>query len=93
MIVFAVKNRHLVDVSLWPLDFVISWPLFVFIYIGGVAGFAGGAVIAWFSAVQRHRRARRRSADKQVKAADAVRAKDAAGTSKSTGTTSPALID
>ena len=91
--VFAVNNRHQVDVSLWPLDFVISWPLFVFVYIGGVAGFAAGAVIAWVSAAQRHRRARWRSADKAVKAAEAVRLKDDAEISKGAGTTSPALID
>ncbi|NNE84727.1 MAG: LapA family protein, partial [Alphaproteobacteria bacterium] len=30
LIVFAVNNRHLVDVSLWPLGIVISLPLFVF---------------------------------------------------------------
>ena len=93
LIVFAVNNRHLVDVSLWPLDFTISWPLFVFVYIGGVAGFVGGAVIAWFSAAQRHRRTRRRSVEKDVKAAEAARHKDAAEVSKGAGTTSPALID
>jgi len=93
LILFAVNNRHLVDVSLWPLDFVVSWPLFVFVYIGGVAGFLGGPVIAWLSAAQRHRRARRRSADKTVKTAEAVRPKAGAAVSKGAGTTSPALID
>ena len=49
LIVFAVNNRHLVDVSLWPLDFIVRWPLFVFVYIGVVAGFLAGAAIAWGS--------------------------------------------
>ncbi|NKB50501.1 MAG: DUF1049 domain-containing protein [Alphaproteobacteria bacterium] len=93
LIVFAVNNRHLVDVSLWPLGIVISWPLFVFVYIGVVAGFAGGAIIAWVSAAQRHRRARQRRTDKQVRASEAVRVKDEAEIAKGAGTTSPALID
>jgi len=93
LIVFAIKNRHLVDVSLWPLDFVVSWPLFVFVYIGGIAGFAGGATVAWLSAAQRHRRARRRSAEKQVKSTETARLKADAKVSTGTGTTSPAVID
>ena len=93
LIVFAVNNRHLVDVSLWPLDFIISWPLFIFVYIGVFAGFLAGAVVAWTSAAQRHRRARQRRTDKDLRTAEVLRRKDEAATSKSAGATPPALLD
>ena len=88
LIVFAVNNRHLVDVSLWPLDFIVRWPLFVFVYIGVVAGFMAGAIIAWASSVQRHSHARRRRTDKGARAV-----KDEPQISEGAGKTPPALID
>lgn len=88
LIVFAVNNRHLVDVSLWPLDFIVRWPLFVFVYIGVVAGFLAGAIIAWASSAQRHRHARRRRADKGAQAARVE-----PQTNEGAGKTPPALID
>ncbi len=93
LIVFAVNNRHLVDLSLWPLDFVVRWPLFVFVYIGVVAGFLTGAAIAWASTVQRHRRARQQRFDKGAQAAGAARSKIEPEISEGAGTTPPALID
>lgn len=93
LIVFAINNRHLVDVSLWPLDFIVRWPLFVFVYIGIVAGFLAGGVVAWASAVQRHRRVRQRRADRDTRAAEATRLRQETGMSKGAGTTSLALID
>ena len=93
LIVFAVNNRHLVDVSLWPLDFVVSWPLFVFVYIGVVAGFIAGAAIAWASAVQRHRRSRRRRNQNEAQTIEAAPRKDAGEANQGAGATPPALID
>jgi uncharacterized integral membrane protein len=93
LIVFAVNNRHPVDVSLWPFDFIVRLPLFVFVYIGVVAGFLAGAVVAWASTAQRHRRARRRRADKDVQGAATARAKDETQISEGAGKTPPALID
>ena len=92
LIVFAVNNRHLVDVSLWPLGIVISWPLFVFVYIGVVGGFAGGAVIAWSSSA-RHRRARQRKADGKIEAAKSTSIKAGSEINKGAGATPPAVID
>lgn len=88
LIVFAVNNRHLVDVSLWPLGFIVRWPLFVFVYIGVVAGFLAGAMIAWVSTAQRHRHARQRRADKGARAV-----KGEPQTSEGAGKKPPALID
>jgi len=93
LIVFAVSNRHFVDVSLWPLDFIVHWPLFVFVYIGVIAGFLAGAMIAWASTAQRHHRARQRRADKDVQGAAAARAKDEPQISEGAGKTPPALIE
>jgi uncharacterized integral membrane protein len=93
LIVFAVNNRHLVDVSLWPLDFIVRWPLFVFVYIGVIAGFLAGAVVAWASSAQRHRRTRQRRSDKDVQMAATARAKDEPRISEGAGKTPPALID
>ena len=76
LIVFAVSNRNQVDVSLWPLDFIVRWPLFVFVYVGVLAGFLAGAAVAWASAAQRHRRARRRQADKASSGAGGPPLKD-----------------
>ena len=93
LVVFAVSNRHLVDVSLWPLDFTLSWPLFVFVYIAVIAGFLAGAVIAWASAVQRHRRSRRRRADREAQTVDVAHHQVDAEATPGAGTTPPALID
>lgn len=93
LIVFAVNNRHLVDVSLWPLDFIVRWPLFLFVYIGVVAGFLAGAAIAWASTAQLHRRARRRRVDEDIEAAKTARLKDKPEVSEGAGGTPPALID
>lgn len=91
LIVLAVNNRHVVDVSLWPFDFIIRWPLFVFLYIGIFMGFLAGAAVAWTSAVRRGRRVRRRQADKALRSAESE-----AGNRTSTSTGSakpPALTD
>ncbi len=92
LIIFAVNNRHLIEVNLWPLDFIVRWPLFVFIYIGVVAGFLAGAVVAWASAAQHHRRARHRQSDKKARTA-ASHSKDNPERSEGVGTTFPAVID
>lgn len=93
LVVFAVNNRHLVDVSLWPLDFIVRWPLFVFVYIGVVAGFLAGAVIAWAASAQRHRRTRQRRSEKSAQTVGAAPAKDQGETSDSPGKSPPALVD
>lgn len=61
VVVFAVNNRGDANVSLWPLDLIITWPLFVFVFIGIGVGFALGAVLMWFTAAPARRRARERA--------------------------------
>ena len=92
-IVFAVNNRHLIDVRLWPLELIVRWPLFVVVYIGVIAGFFAGAVIAWVSAVQRQRRTSQRRSEKAAQTDETGRRKDQSVVVESAGTTPPALID
>lgn len=61
VVVFAVNNRGNADVSLWPIDLVISWPLFVYVFIGAAVGFVTGAVVMWFTAAPTRKRARART--------------------------------
>ncbi len=93
LVVIAVNNRHLVEVSLWPLDFIVRWPLFVFVYIGAVAGFLVGAAVAWTSAAQHHRRVRQRRLEKEAQAARAAHRADDPKRGEGAGATPPAVID
>jgi len=61
VVVFAVNNRGDAGVNLWPLDLIITWPLFAFVFIGAGVGFALGAVLTWFTAAPTRRRARERA--------------------------------
>ena len=71
LVVIAINNRHMVEFSLWPLGIEVRWPLFVLIYFGVLAGFAGGARVAFASSAHQHRRSNRRRAEKQAKKAAA----------------------
>lgn len=58
VVLFAVNNRQLVDIDLWPLPFGASAPLFAIALGALVLGFLAGAVIAWLSGARGRRRAR-----------------------------------
>lgn len=93
LVVFAVNNRQLGEVNLWPLDFVVRWPVFVLIYLGVLAGFLAGGFIAWTSSAYRHRRARQRRRDKEAATARAALNQGRAAGSSRPGATPPAVID
>jgi len=72
LVVFAVNNRGFAEVDLWPLGLVVSWPLFVFVFLGVGAGLLLGWFFAWISAaparkLARERRARLRELEHKVK--------------------------
>jgi uncharacterized integral membrane protein len=58
VVAFAIANRHLIEVSLDPLPYTVSLPLYL-VVIGTLAlGFAAGAGAAWLSGYGARRQAR-----------------------------------
>lgn len=68
-VLFALSNRTPpVELSIWPLPFTLSAPVYL-VALGGLAlGFFAGGVVAWFGAGRI--RARARSAERTVRARD-----------------------
>jgi len=63
LISFAVTNRDIVTVGLWPLPFVLDLPLYLLVLGALVVGFLFGGVLAWAGG-SRHRSLARRRADR-----------------------------
>lgn len=57
---FAVTNRGVVPLELWPLPFVITVPAFLVILVAVGVGMVIGAVAMWLSAGIQRREMRRR---------------------------------
>ena len=66
-ILFAVSNREAVELTLWPLPYAATLPLFVTILIMLFLGFLLGAGFMWIEVLRARRQARilRRVADQQ----------------------------
>ena len=98
-VVFAIANREVVVLDLWPLAMTIQAPLFVLVLGSAVAGLLAGAIVAWFSGGSTRRRARearRHAAELEREVArlrDAVEAESErlAAVSRSSGGTPPGL--
>ena len=59
VMLFAISNRTLVTLDLWPLPTPeVTVPHFVPVLAAALAGFIGGAIVAWFSAGKVRRKAR-----------------------------------
>lgn len=65
---FAVSNLKTVELTIWPLPFVIYVPVFVVALVGLAIGFFAGGTVAWLNAGRA--RARARSAERAVRARD-----------------------
>jgi uncharacterized integral membrane protein len=65
LILFAVSNRELVSVGLWPLPFLVDVPLYLLCFLILVIGALIGVAIAWMAGhrTRRELRARRRRID------------------------------
>lgn len=57
---FAVTNRQVVSLGLWPLPFVLDLPLYLAILAALLIGFVAGALAAWIAGRQGRREGRRR---------------------------------
>ena len=57
--IFAIANRSTVAIDLWPLPQSIDLPLYAAVFSAALIGFLIGAVVTWYSALTRRRRARR----------------------------------
>ena len=59
-VLFAVSNRQLAEVYLWPLPLVIDAPVYLIALGSLVLGFLIGAVAAWYNGIRRRLRRRAR---------------------------------
>lgn len=64
-VVFAVANRHLVRLDLWPFPFSVDLPVYLAVLGALVLGLLAGAFLVWGSSLSARRRAgsQRRRAD------------------------------
>ena len=59
LIPFAVSNRAIVSLGLWPLPFLIDLPLYLLVLLLLLAGFVAGATTAWMAGRRARRELRR----------------------------------
>nr|WP_295838164.1 lipopolysaccharide assembly protein LapA domain-containing protein [uncultured Azospirillum sp.] len=60
-ILFAISNRGIVTLSLWPLPFTLATPVYLATLVALVVGFLAGGFVVWNSQRRHRRRARRES--------------------------------
>ena len=58
VILFAISNRTIVVLDIWPLPFQPPVPFYMPVLTAAFLGFLGGAIVAWISASNVRRRAR-----------------------------------
>lgn len=49
VVIFALANRDIVSVSLWPFPIAVDVPLYVLVLGVGLLTFVGGALVGWLS--------------------------------------------
>ncbi len=62
-VLFAISNRGVVTLSLWPLPFTLDAPVYLATLVALAVGFLAGGIVAW-NAQRRYRRRARRSTDR-----------------------------
>ena len=58
VVLFAISNRSVVILELWPLPYFVPFPFYGAVLIAAFIGFIGGSIVAWFSAGSARRKAR-----------------------------------
>jgi uncharacterized integral membrane protein len=61
LVIFAVDNRQVVTVSLWPLPIEASMGLYLVVLLTLLAGFLLGELIAWMNGHHWRRQARQKT--------------------------------
>jgi putative membrane protein len=59
MILFALSNKQVVHLGIWPTDYAIDAPLSITILIAMAVAFVLGGFLVWLGAMGERRRARR----------------------------------
>ncbi len=59
LVVFALSNRQVVQLGLWPTDILIDLPLSVTVLVAAGLFFIAGALMTWGASVAMRGRARR----------------------------------
>ncbi len=59
LVVFALSNRQVVQLGLWPTDIMIDLPLSITVLIAAGLFFIAGALMTWGASVAMRGRARR----------------------------------
>lgn len=60
VVLFALSNRELVTLALWPLPFVLDLPVYLAVLVPAAIGFVIGGSVAWSSAARARREVKRR---------------------------------
>ena len=61
---FAISNRFVISLALWPLPFAIDLPLYLLVFAALLMGFVMGVIAAWLGG--RHRRRELRRSRRQI---------------------------
>lgn len=69
VIVLAVANRHMVELHLWPLPWIIDMPLYVLLLAAFTIGVLAGGVAVWTGRIKRQYRQRWKAAQSSEKPA------------------------
>ncbi len=71
-VIFALANRQIITLSLWPLDRAVEIPLYLAVLAPLFAGYLLGGIAAWLAAGAKRRTARQEHRELQrIKTADA----------------------
>lgn len=87
-VVFALANRQIVELSLWPLDSAVEVPLYLAVLLPLFAGYILGGVAVWMNAGGKRRVARKDHRELKRMKTDETRKEDQAGKGKSLAVTS-----
>lgn len=57
-VVFAISNRDLMTLALWPINYTLTLPIYLFGLGALFVGFVAGGLVAWSAGGRQRRRAR-----------------------------------